>query len=92
MTKKTAEKTKANKKREQVEQAKLKKLIATNKDSLQAGVERLQDKQEEKIVQKYGLTIAPDYEEDDDNDDSDGQEKRDLSRIPGLFLGLFLYM
>ena len=77
LTTKTAEKTKANKKREQVEQAKLKKLIATNKDSLQAGVVRLQDKQEEKIVQKYGLTIAPDYDEGDDRDVSDGQELSD---------------
>ena len=49
----------------------MKKLIATNKDSLQAGVERLQDKQEEKIVQKYGLTIASDYDEGDDRDVSD---------------------
>ena len=77
LTKKTAEKTKANKKREQVEQAKLKKLVASNKDSLQAGVVRLQDKQEEKIVQKYGLTVVPDYDEDDDRDVSDGQELSD---------------
>ena len=77
LTTKTAEKTKANKKREQVEQAKLKKLVASNKDSLQAGVVRLQDKQEEKIVQKYGLTVVPDYDEDDDRDVSDGQELSD---------------